>query len=271
MVRKLIKHEFSAIGRSMFPMAVILLAMSVFTRIIQIFEVQSRTYNIILGSAIVMLVIAMIVSLVMSVVISIKRFYTNMFTGEGYLTITLPVTATEHILTKLLVAFVSVVATVFAIIIAGSISTLGEVLVEIFKAIDYLADAYFDFLGGHGVAYIFEVLIAATVVIASQFLLYYACISVGQMAHKNRVLAAFGAYFGYYVITQIFGTILVIFVSLQPQWLIDLMQSITDFAANHPYAFIHYFIWCITLFYGVLSVVFFFISRYIITNKLNLE
>lgn len=271
MVRKLIKHEFDAVGRSMFPMAVILLAMSFFTRIIQIFEVQSRTYNIVLGSAIVMLVIAMIVSLVMSVVISIKRFYTNMFTGEGYLTMTLPVTAVQHILTKLLVAFVSVAATVVAIIIAGSIATFGEVLVEIFKAIDYLADAYFKFFGGHGVAYILEALIALIVVVASQFLLYYACISVGQMAHKNRVLAAFGAYFGYYIITQIFGTILVILVSLQPQWLIDLMQSITDFAEYHPYAFVHYFIWCITLFYGALALAFFFISRYIITNKLNLE
>lgn len=271
MVKKLIKHEFSAVGRSMFPMAVILLAMAFFTRVIQIFEAQSRTYDIILGSAIVMLVIAMIVSLVMSAVISIKRFYTNMFTGEGYLTMTLPVTATEHILTKLLVAFVSIAATVVAIIIAASIATLGEVLVEILKAIDYLADAYFKFFGGHGVAYIFEALIALIVVVASQFLLYYACISVGQMARKNRVLAAFGAYFGYYIITQIFGTVLVILVSLQPQWLIDLMQSITNFAEYHPYAFVHYFIWCITLFYGVLSVVFFFISRYIITNKLNLE
>ncbi len=271
MVRKLIKHEFNAVGRSMLPMAVILLAMSFFTRIIQIFEVQSRTYDIILTSAIFMLVIAMIVSLVMSVVISIKRFYTNMFTGEGYLTMTLPVTAVEHILTKLLVAFVSVVATVLAIIIAGSIATMGEVLNEVIKAMDYIADAYFKFFGGHGVAYIFEALIALTVAGASQFLLYYACISVGQMARKNRVLAAFGAYFGYYIITQIFGTVLVILISLQPQWLIDLMQSVTDFVEYHPYAFVHYFIWCITLFYGVLSFVFFFISRYIITNKLNLE
>ena len=271
MVRTLIKHEVKAVSRSMLPMGLILMGMAFFTRIIQFFESDSDTYDIVFGSAIFMLVTAMVVSLIMSVVVSVKRFYTNMFTGEGYLTMTLPVTASQHILTKVSVAVVSVIATVIAVIVAGSIATMGEVLVEVFKAIDYLADQYFREIGGHGVAYIFEALISVIVFGASQLLLYYACISMGQRASKNRVAAAFGCYFAFYVITQILGTMLIIIVSNGPEWFYNLANSIADFAVNHPYAFVHYFIWAITLFYGAQAVAFFFVSRYIIKNKLNLE
>ncbi len=271
MVKTLMKHEIKAVSRGMLPVVLILLGMAFFTRILQFFESNSDTYDIVFGSAAFMLGAAIVISLIMSVVVSVKRFYTNMFTGEGYLTMTLPVTVTEHILTKLAVAVLTVIVTVVAVIVAISIATMGEVFVEIVKSVDYLAEMYFERMGGHGVAYIFEVLIAGIVLAASQLLLYYACISLGQRAKKNRVAAAFGCYFAYYVITQILGTVLIAIVANAPQWLYDLLDSIENFAFDHPFATVHYGIWGVTLFYGAQAVAFFFISRYIIKNKLNLE
>ena len=102
-------------------------------------------------------------------------------------------------------------------------------------------------------------------------LLFYGCISVGQLARKNRVLAAFGTYFALYVIEQILGTIMVIFVSLQLTWLTALMEKLNLYAIKHPYVVVHGAIWIGIGIYVIIGAVFFFVSRYIIKNRLNLE
>ncbi len=271
MVRKLFKYEAAAVWRSMLPVEIIVLGIALLTRFIQLFEVESTAYDIVRASAIVMLVISVIVSLIISVIVSIKRFYTNMFSAEGYLTMTLPATPTQHILVKLSVAVISVLGAVLVSLIAVAIATMGEVLIEIFKAGGYLFSRYFERLGGHGIAYIFELLLTVIVVGASQLLLYYACISIGQFARKKRVLFACVAYFVYYVFTQIMGTLFIITVSMSPRWLKAVINAFADFAIMNPNGAAHMVIWGIILFYAVQAVVFFFVSRYIIKNKLNLE
>ena len=271
MVRKLLKHETLAFGRSMLPMWVILLGMSVFARIVQFFESESTVYSIVRGSTFIVFGISVAVCLVMTLVVCIKRFYVNMFTGEGYLTMTLPVTAEQHIFSKLLISVAGFVASVIVVLVALSITALGEVLVEVFKAAGYLFDKMYQQIGFHSVVFIIEFIIVLLVIVAYQMLLFYGCISVGQLARKNRVLAAFGTYFALYVIEQILGTIMVIFVSLQLTWLTALMEKLGLYAIKHPYVVAHGGIWIGIVIYVIIGAVFFFVSRYIIKNRLNLE
>lgn len=271
MVRKLIKHELSAFSRSMLPMEVMLLGIAVLTRFVQLFENESRAYDIVRTSAVVVLVIAIIVSLVMSVVISIKRFYTNMFTSEGYLTMTLPVTATEHIAAKLTVAVISLLTTLLTVVVALGIAALGDLLIEVFKAIAFLCDMFYSRLGVHFVIYCVELVICALAIAVYQLLLFYGCISIGQTAKKRRVLTAFGVYFAYYILTQIVGTVFIIIVANEPDWLNELAVSFTDFATEHNRAVYHLLIWGVTCLCTVLSTAWFFINRYVLKNRLNLE
>lgn len=271
MVGKLIKHEMNAFSRSMLPMEIILLGIAVLTRFVQIFETESRVYDIVRGSAVVVLVIAIVVSLVMSVVVSIKRFYTNMFTSEGYLTMTLPVKPVWHIVSKLTVAVISLLATLLTACVSLSIAALGDMLIEVFKAIGYLWRIFYSHCGAHSILYCVEIVICALSVMAYLFLLFYGCISIGQTAKKRRVLAAFGVYFAYYILTQILGTVIIIIVSSEPQWLMDLGYEMGKWATKHPIAAAHSLIWGITVFCGVLSAIWFLINRYVLKNRLNLE
>lgn len=271
MVRKLIKHEMNAFARSMLPMEIILLGMAVLTRFVQLFETESSAYNTVRTSSIVMFVIAIVVCLVMTVIVSIRRFYVNLFSSEGYLTLTLPVTAEQHIFVKLLISVMSLIITVLTVTVSCCIATMGDVLIEVLKAIDYLFEEYYNLLGGHMIGYIFEGIILALAIFISQYLLFYACISIGQTARKNRVLAAFGVYFAYYIFTQILGTVFIIIVSSEPNWLIELFNRLSSFSEQYPFAFVHIIFIGLTVFYVVLSVVYFLVSRYIIKNRLNLE
>lgn len=271
MVKRLFKYEISAAMRSLLAMEVIVLGIALLTRIVQFFEVDSVAYGIVRTSAIVMLCVSIIVSIIMSVILSIKRFYTNIFSAEGYLTMTLPATPTQHIIVKLVVAVLSVVGAILVSLLAGAVATMGEVFIEVCKAVGYISKVYFDSYGGHGIAYVFEVILMLLVSLSSSLLIYYACISVGQMASKKRVLFAFVAYFAYYSLTQILGTILLILVAIGPDWLKNLLYWFETFSMNHPIAVIHIVLWLVTVYFLVLSVVFFFISNYIIKNKLNLE
>lgn len=271
MVRKLIKHELNAFSRSMLPMEIMLLGIAVLTRFVQIFENDSRAYDIVRTSAVVVLVIAIIVSLVMSVVISIKRFYTNMFTSEGYLTMTLPVTATEHIAAKLTVAIISLLITLLTVLVALSIASLGDLLIEVFRAIAFLCDMAYGHLGVHFVIYCVELVICALAIAVYQFLLFYGCISIGQTAKKRRVLTAFGVYFAYYILTQIVGTVFIIIVASEPVWLNELAVSFAEFAVEHNRAVYHLLIWGVTALSTAFSTVWFFINRYVLKNRLNIE
>lgn len=270
MVKKLIKYEFIAYARTMLPMIVILFGVSLLNRFVQLFENRSEIYSIVFGSSVAALVITMLVCVFMTVFVGITRFYKNLFTLEGYLSFTLPVTASQHIFVKVLVATVFSVISLVSIILSASIATLGEVLVEVFKAIGYLAKEYFNFCGGiNGAFYIVEAVVCLLVMTISGFMLFYACIAIGQLAKKNRVLSAFGTYFAYYFICQILGTILITLVVKFYDYLP--IEQIADFIYKNPFESIHIGLCLFILWEAVLGVVYYLITDSIIKKRLNLE
>ncbi len=93
MVRKLIKYDFSSYLKLLLPVQLILLGIAALNRIIQLFEDGSSTvYNIVFGSSVFLYVVSIIIAIVLTFVVSIVRFYQGMYSNEGYLSHTLPVT-----------------------------------------------------------------------------------------------------------------------------------------------------------------------------------
>lgn len=269
MVKKLFKQEMISYSRNFLPMVCILLGIAFLNRIIQFFESDSLSYDIVFVSSVVALSISAVVCLVMAVVIAIKRYYTNFFTSEGYLTFTLPATNHQLILTKLLCAGLVVILSFVSCLAALFIATSGEVLVELFKAFGYVLKDVLEVLHPDGALYIIEVIVLFIIAILCGILLFYTCITVGQMAKKNRVAAAFGVYFGYYLFTQLIGTIfIIIFTSFYEQLPIE---EILRFFEKNPHEAIHIVLCSLIVFYAALGSVYYFISSYIIRHKLNLE
>ena len=195
-----------------------------------------------------------------------------MFSGEGYLTMTLPATPTQHLVTKLLGAVIANVATWIALVLAVCLFTVGPWLVEICKAIAYIWKqiARLEDALEHVVRWMLEYGILLLAGLFTTLLIYYTCICVGQLVKRNRILAAVGVYFGLYVITQIASTVLMVVLSVTGAmdkfgvWISNLKEAQL---LNWLHGFIWIAIGCSLLVGGL----FFLISKLIISRKLNLE
>ena len=269
MVKTLLKHEFMGLGRFLTPMYIILVALAVITRVIAFFETDGLIYDIVLGSSIAVLLIAMMVALIYTIVCCVIRFYKNLFSKEGYLTFTLPVSATGHLLTKLFTAVVYYLATCTLIFVCFCIAASGDLLIEIIKAAGYILGKAAHTLGANLGLYFAELALYMLVAICSGMLLFYACMCIGQLARKNRILLALGIYFGYYYIIQIIVTIFIMYLASienTPAFL-----NILDWVALNPIVAIHSWILGLTAVNVVMGGVYYLIAHTIIKKKLNLE
>ncbi len=269
MVKKLFKHEFLAYARVMSLVYIILLTIAATGRVIQFFQSNSVVYDIISTVANITYGVCLFAALSSSFVFGIIRFYKNLFTAEGYLSFTLPVTSTQHLVAKSIVALCFSVATVLVILISGCVITAGDFLAEIIKALEYVFQKLYELASFHISLFVLEAVLLVVIATFSNFLLYYMFIAIGQLFKKNRVLASVGAYFVYYLLTQVVSTIvLIVFSVWMPTHLLD---RIVEFATLHPYATIHIALCGLLVLAGVFSVIYFVVTRAIINKKLNLE
>ena len=273
MVKKLFKHEFAFYWRIMSIVYLILFTVAGANRIIQCFENDSTAYSIVFTVSCITYGICLIAALGFGFVLGIVRFYKHLFTAEGYLTLTLPVTPSQHILVKVVSAVCVQVVTSLMIALSVCIITAGQMLVEIWKAAAYLFGKIYEAIGAQSIAIGGEVLLMFVLSLCASIMLYYTFISIGQLFKKNRILAAVGAYFVYYIASQVVSTVLMVMFSLLVAsgafdnfavWLADMIQQ-------HPYWLVHGTIWIGILLVSIGILVEFLIVRRIITKKLNLE
>lgn len=269
MVRKLLKYEIFAYARTLTPMYLILLGISVLCRLVQLFENDGVSYGIVFTSSVVALVITLIACIGMTAVFGVVRFYKNLYSAEGYLSFTLPVTPTAHLVSKTAAQLIFQAIAVAVCLLAGAVATLGEVLREVLLAADWLMGELFAACGHNAALYVIELLVLLAVGVAYAYLMCCTCITVGQTAKKNRILMAFGAYFVWYLITQVVGTVFLVVVALLSQ--AGLLDEITRLITRYPQQFLHVALIGATLLATAVSAVFFFVSHRIMSRRLNLE
>ncbi len=267
MVRKLIKYDFSSYLKLLLPVQLILLGIAALNRIVQLFENNSDAYGIFFTSSIVLYIISIWVLLVLTLVVSIVRFYQGMYSSEGYLSHTLPVTPTQHILSKLLTSVLFYLGSFLAIFLSFMIVTLGEMNVELFKAAGYLIGRLSKDIHGHIALYALELIAIMIGEVICATLCMYFCISVGQLAKKRKVLAAFGVYFGLYFVSQLIGTIIIVFLNYINY---ETTLQIIAWVGEHTVPFVHLLFGGTILLQVILSLAYYFITRYIMSKKLNL-
>lgn len=267
MVKKLFKHEILAYFRIWWPIQVLLIFVAAINRLLQAFKIDDIIYNIVYGSSAFAYGVCIIVAIGFVTVFAVVRFYKNLFSCEGYLSFTLPVTTTQHILVKLLTAFLFNVLTFISILVSVCVITSGDMLVELIKTAGYLLNEVYAEFGIHIALYVVEFIVAMCISVLGSTLLFYACIAVGQTFRKNRVAGAVITYFIYYWITQILTTVLTVAFSMYP----DLSMKLSTFMMENPIATIHISLCGATAFTLALTLMYFFVTKYMIKNKLNLE
>ena len=103
MLGKLFKHEFKATAKVLLPLNLVLVLVTIIGMIILNLDIFSGTAMALVGAAYLILYILAIFALfIMTYVILMMRFYKSMYSDQGYLTHTLPVSPLALLNTKLL-------------------------------------------------------------------------------------------------------------------------------------------------------------------------
>lgn len=274
MLKKLIKHEFKATAKTMGLLFGAVLLLSVLTSISLKLPEGNKFFDTIKAVLIAVYVVVMFGMMFAGILLLIFRFYNNMLKDQGYLTHTLPVKMWQHIVAKMLTYFVWIVAAVVVAAVSLGIFLMGTGVVDfsqIGEAISQFGAAleeYPEFIN-MGI----WILVLGILQIFANILCMFASRSMGQLFGKHRVAGSVASYIGLNYIVGILTSFITYFPmsslenqmnavdewnSVQPA--IKFLHGITN--SVFPVSFV------VDL---VLIALYFGITHFMLTRKLNLE
>lgn len=289
MVKKLYKHELSALARMLVPVNLICLSLSLVLRLtyfIQNEYIDNTVFDMLNGLLLMFFVISIIAVFFVSYAMIIVRFYRHLLSSEGYLSMTLPVKASTHIITKTVCSMIFMIISAIvvigsALIAASASSEFVRVMREGARYLKIIADV----LGPSTTTLIIieTVLIMLTALIQS-ILMPYAAMALGQCARKSKIGMAVAWYFIINIILQIVSNV----VTLVTMFFIGSFNLDTIYASSEMEIetfedfsiFIkdmisasggHIMMIESILLTAVTAIIFYIITHYILKNKLNLE
>lgn len=264
MLGKLFKYDCKSVSRYMLPLYAVLLVTTCGMKL-----TLELSDNMVINVFRMLFIVAYVISLIAiatgSAIVLLLRFYRNLMTDEGYLSFTLPVTPTMHLVSKLLNGFFWIVLTLVAVILSVLLLLAGHVGSAEWQALWDAFKSILTMVQEAGVSNVWLLFYAVFIILGAGFgtqLIFYFCISAGQLFGNHRVLGAFIFYFIYYVVNQICGVIMLLFnqgILFQPDTTSEMASILTRFLT------------CAGVFAIVEYVALFFITRWLLNRKLNLE
>lgn len=275
MLKKLMKYEWKATNRIFLPLYIAV----IITTFIQVFSMNWSDTGILEKYPILMMAIvfaygAVVAStFVVTIVIMIQRYYKNILGVEGYLMNTLPVKGWELIISKATISTFWAIASSFVVIISFPIAifiTHPSAFVDFMQRL--FGELFWkDFIQAWGstgsfIIFIIELLVAIIVACMASIMKIYGAMSLGHLVHKYRLLASVGFYILFGMIENfVLGSIGFQFASLLEDQNFFHNIAYGNFQAVNGVALL-----AIVLEVGV-GAIYFFISKYVLDNKLNLE
>ncbi len=268
MLKKLYKHEFHSLFRSLLPIWAALIGFAVLSRLTFLTDLENDVLNIARGLSVTAYVLGIFAVFIVGIVIVVMRFYKNLLTHEGYLTFTLPFTPTQHIVCKLIcgvvVMVIDFIIVICSLLILGAgTETLGEILGVIKLALTELPE-YFS--AGQIAIISSEVLLLLLLSPFQSLLMFYAAMALGQQ-FKNKVGGAAIAYICLYAAVQIITSLIMIPISFVSAGSMDEFDNLI----NNSVMYLGLFFGFLIVMSAALSIVYFVITRHFLTKKLNLE
>ncbi len=259
MLGKLLKYEYKATSRYFIGLYIVLALLTIGNKVMITIEtatdIDLKVVDILFGLIMVSYIVAIIAITVATFVLILRRFYFNMLKDEGYLSFTLPATVGQHIASKLIVGITWFVATIVLNVISIFVVTYN-------KDINYvkgISDIAQELTRSGGWGYVVEGIIAIIVTVIGMPMLMYACLSIGQLYTKHRVVGAILAYIGYYIINQVLSSV----------FLVICMHSLGD--SYDTSAFTNQVLIFSIVLSIVISIASYIVTHYILSKKLNLE
>lgn len=260
MLGKLLKHELRATSRYLLPIFAILALFTVLARIVLGLDIFNGVLSFIPGFIMVGYVLSMVAIVVVTIVVLVMRFYKNLTSDEGYLMFTLPVKPRQLINSKLIIALFWSILSFIGVLLSIFVVVLTEADMETvklgFKLVWEQINSEFK---NYTTLFVVELILLIILSGINKILHVYASIALGQLLNGRRLIGSFGAYIGITVAIQFIVTAVLLIFGLT--FNADLAIS-TIATVLFPTVIISLI---------VLNLVFYFITDYLFTKKLNLE
>lgn len=271
MLRKLLKYEIKATGRTFLPLYGTVLALAIINKIFYglLWNTESSVFPLELTAGLASMIYGFTICaiFVMTLLVTIQRFQKNLLGDEGYLMFTLPVKPWQHITCKMLTAALWFVVSVFVTGFSGLLIGLSwDMVAEIPRVFFQLIQELSENFGGSWFLYLLEGLLLGTLFLASGILLIYAAMALGHLLNRHRILGAFGAFLGLSFVSQmITGIVGQAFVNATD------LQALQKFVNTHPNVSVHLLMLCMIIWCLFFCAAYFFCTERILKKRLNLE
>ena len=268
MLKNLIKYEWKAIWR-------VLLIINSFTMLTTLIGLAAmhaldgaygRSINVICSLIFILYYVTIIgVSFAMSIYVGI-RFYKNLYTDEGYLMHTLPVTKRQLVISKLLVHSFCLLITEIIVLVSIAVLLFPLLAILLGEPDLFLTSLLRDMkemmqtTGLSVTAMVVSGTVSAVIGMFSGVLSIYWAITLGQTFRGHKVMGAILCYIGLYCLMQSVSS-----VFLMPQMS---LLGVSDF---NPMVYVMHAITTtsiISMFFGIIC---YCITLYMMNHKLNLD
>ncbi len=263
MLSNVFKYDLRFSSRLFFPLYLIYGVLSILARLCLFFYSSNNIFfELISGFSIAIYVLATILMFTAPIILNSVYVYQQFISRNAYLTFTLPVKASIHILSKLFLhiwwSAVTYMLAFFSIFIMILNTSAQDELISFWKGL-LLTLQQISWV------YYLEFAILLLVSLFLNPLCIYFSMAVGQMVNKHKVLASIGVYIALMNIMQVASVISSYLIGF------GLNENISLSEIVNASGIIHFFFIFIILLCLSITAVLFLLTNYIFTHKLNLS
>lgn len=296
MLGKLIKHDWVSVWKTLLLINGGLLAVTLIGSVSFLSPLWTSDIsylNLLAGLILFGNILCLIIAAVATFIYIAVHYYKNLFSDEGYLMHTLPVKSWQLVASKLIVACIAqlisiimICLCIFLLVMSAALqfstpAEIGQFFSEFFEVFRLLAGelgVQFPLMIVYCILYCLGALVTGIMTV-------YGAISIGQMFQKHRVVFSVIFYFVIYSVYQAVMSIgLVVFAGAKITQIeqVSTTQTISPIdgvnvsltsSTGSPVIidFVWQTLWLGLGFMVLGSVVLFFLSKFMMTKKLNLE
>lgn len=217
MLKKLLKYEWRDTSKLLLPINIAILAFTIIGCILLNTSIFDTDAGFFLAVVLVSLyILAILAFSTITTIYLYVRFYKNLYTREGYLMHTLPVTQTQLFHSKLIVGYfwfflisvLTLLSTMALGVAAGfhaaSTELYGEISADL---LEIMQTSFVDIMGFSLPVLLLWLLIMLILSALFSVLMGYVSILLGQQVQRNKLAASVGFYLGIYFVVQIIMSI----------------------------------------------------------------
>lgn len=253
MLGKLLKYDLKDIAKTIIPLMLITLGLSILTRILLLLGNNFEVFNVLAYFTSLFSLVCAVAVPFTTFIVCIKRYYKNLFKAEGYLTHVLPVKRSDLINSKF-------ISTIIFFILAVIIFILSVIIIyydqKLIASLNTIVEQLKTML--------LPVILAVLIVYFSYYILIVTAYAIGQKNNEGKIKKSVIAGICLYFFNQL--------IALAGIGIIYILNKDFYFSLiNNDIAVIKQVLWFAIILNLIIIAIYYFITQKSLNNKMDIE